>query len=321
MPEGYQLTRKYTVRRAIGRGSFGTVYQVYDNLADADRAVKIVDRDHVSLVARTQQEYQTLLRLPPHENVVKVENADYLDDTGVPYLVFEYLDGKDVGKLVKMRALGPADTIRLGIQVATGLKFLHERGVIHCDIKPGNLLWTDHGCKIIDFNVAVTEESSLSRAGGTAKYGPPDMNRSAPPTLVDLKDRDVYGLGVTLYQVLTGRFPFPSGAPSLGETAADPRVRQRAEGPVGRGRDDAPEGHRPAARGQVRQRRGVPRRSPGDHRGPPQADARARALARSPPEPRRAERQPVRRPPAVPVQPVAGQQRRHPRRPTRTAPT
>ena len=223
LPEGYQLTRKYTVRRAIGRGSFGTVYQVYDNLAAADRAVKIVDRDHVSLVARTQQEYQTLLRLPPHENVVKVENADYLNDVGVPYLVFEYLDGKDVGKLVKMRALGPADTIRLGIHAATGLKFLHERGVIHCDIKPGNLLWTDHGCKIIDFNVAVTEESSLSHVGGTAKYGPPDTNRSAPPTLIDLKDRDVYGLGVTLYQVLTGRFPFPSGAPSLGETAADPR--------------------------------------------------------------------------------------------------
>lgn len=223
LPEGYQLTRKYTVRRAIGRGSFGTVYQMYDNLAAADRAVKIVDRDHVSLVARTQQEYQTLLRLSPHQNVVKVENADYLDDTGVPYLVFEYLDGKDVGELVKMRALGPADTIRLGIQVATGLKFLHERGVIHCDIKPGNLLWTDHGCKIIDFNVAVTEESSLSRAGGTAKYGPPDTNRSAPSTVIDLKDRDVYGLGVTLYQVLTGRFPFPSGTPSLGETAADPR--------------------------------------------------------------------------------------------------
>jgi serine/threonine protein kinase len=223
LPEGHQLTRKYTVRRAIGRGSFGTVYQVYDNLAGADRAVKIVDRDHISLVSRTQQEYQTLLRLPLHENVVKVENADYLDGEGVPYLVFEYLDGKDVGKLLKMRALGPADTIRLGIHVATGLKFLHERGVIHCDIKPGNLLWTDRGCKIIDFNVAVTEESSLSRIGGTAKYGPPDTNRSAPPTVIDLKDRDVYGLGVTLYQVLTGRFPFSSGTPSLGEIAADPR--------------------------------------------------------------------------------------------------
>ena len=87
--------------------------------------------------------------------MVRVESADYLDGQDVPYLVFEYLDGKDVGDLVKERALGPADTVRLGIDVATGLAFLHANGVYHCDIKPSNLLWTDHGCKIIDFNVAV----------------------------------------------------------------------------------------------------------------------------------------------------------------------
>ena len=156
----------------------------------------------------------------------------------MPYLVFEYLDGRDVHELVKNRALGPADTRRLGIDVATGLKFLHEHGVIHCDIKPRNLMWTGQGCKIIDFNVSVSADSSMSRAGGTTKYAPPDRNPSAPPNASDLIDRDVYGLGVTLYEVLTGGYPFPSGGPSLGETAADPRERQRAEGPVGRVHDD-----------------------------------------------------------------------------------
>ena len=101
LPEGYQLTRKYTVQRKIGSGTFGTVYQVYDSLADADRAVKIVDRDPNSPVARLQQEYRILLVLPPHPNVVRVESADYLDGQDVPYLVFEYLDGQDVSDLVK----------------------------------------------------------------------------------------------------------------------------------------------------------------------------------------------------------------------------
>jgi serine/threonine protein kinase len=222
LPEGYQLTTKFTVQRRIGGGSFGVVYQVYDNLAGADRAVKIVDRDRVSPVGRLQQEYHILLSLPPHPNVVKVEYADYLEGS-VPYLVFEYLDGKDVNDLARGRVLGPADTIRLGVEAATGLAFLHDNDVYHCDIKPSNLLWTDRGCKIIDFNVAVLSSSSMSRAGGSTRYAPPDVSSAAPPSAADLADRDVYGLGVTLYQVLTGRYPFASGRPTLGERAADPQ--------------------------------------------------------------------------------------------------
>lgn len=224
LPEGYQLTRTFTVQRKVGGGSFGVVYQVFDNLAGADRAVKIVDRDRDSNVARLEQEYRTLRTLPSHPNVVKVENADYLEGQDVPYLVFEYLDGKDVGDLVKDRTLGPSDTVRLGVQAATGLAFLHANGVCHCDIKPSNLLWTDAGCKIIDFNVAVHSSSSMSRAGGSARYAPPDVSRAALPAVADLEDRDVYALGLTLYQVLTGRYPFRSG-PALDEVAADPRTQ------------------------------------------------------------------------------------------------
>ena len=223
LPEGYQLTHKYTVQRKIGSGSFSAVYQVYDNLADTDWAVKIVDRDQESPVERLRQEYAILRALPPHPNVVAVENADYLYGGDVAYLVFEYLEGKDVSVLVKERVLGPADALRLGLDVATGLAFLHLKGVYHCDIKPSNLLWTERGCKIIDFNVAVLSESSLSRAGGSAKYAPPDRSRGTPPTADELADRDVYALGVTLYQVLTGQYPFRSGAPAFGETAIDPR--------------------------------------------------------------------------------------------------
>lgn len=223
LPTGYQLTRKFTIRRKLGTGSFGTAYQAYDNLAAVDRVVKVVHRDRESVIERLKVEYQILLRLAPHPSVVKVEGADYLDGGEIPYLVFEYVDGQEVSVLRDSRALGPADTVRLGIDVADGLDYLHGNGIFHCDIKPGNLLRTDAGCKIFDFNVAVTADSSMSRAGGTTRYAPADFGGHGPVTSVDLMDRDVYALGVTLYEVLTGQWPFAGATRAIGEEATDPR--------------------------------------------------------------------------------------------------
>ncbi|GAA3509198.1 serine/threonine protein kinase [Streptosporangium album] len=220
LPEGYQLTRTHTVRRKLGSGTFGVVYQVYDNLASTDRVVKLVLKDRESLTERLKQEYQVLRGLS-HPNVVKVEHADYLGGTDIPYLVFEYVDGQDVYELVKGRPLGPADAVKLGIDVAEGLVYLHGNGIYHCDIKPRNLLRTDSGCKIIDFNVSVTADSSLSRAGGTGKYAPPDTG-VGPFTVADLADRDVYGLGLTLYELVTGEWPFAHPRRGFGEQPIDP---------------------------------------------------------------------------------------------------
>ena len=161
--------------------------------------------------------------------MVRVENADYLDGRDVPYLVFEYLDGKDVSDLVKDRALGPADTVRLGIDVATGLAFLHANGVYHCDIKPSNLLWTDQRLqdhRLQRGRAVVVQHVPGRRLAAGTRRPTAAAPRRRPRT--DLADRDVYALGVTLYQVLTGRYPFASGAPALGEIAADPRIDRRA---------------------------------------------------------------------------------------------
>jgi serine/threonine protein kinase len=225
LPTGYQLTRKFTVRRKLGTGSFGTAYQAYDNLAAADRVVKVVHRDRESVIERLKLEYQTLLRLAPQRSLVKVEGADYLDGGEIPYLVFEYIEGRQVSELVEDRSLGPADAVKLGIDVAEGLAYLHENGIYHCDIKPSNLLRTDSGCKIFDFNVAVTADSSMSRIGGTSKYAPADFPHGGHVSGADLIDRDVYALGVTLYEVLTGEWPFSTPARALGEAAVDPRSR------------------------------------------------------------------------------------------------
>ena len=312
LPEGYQLTRKYTVQRKIGGGSFGVVYQVYDNLADADRAVKIVDRDRDSLVERPRAGVPaSCCALPPHPNVVRVENADYLDGRDVPYLVFEYLDGKDVSDLVKDRALGPADTVRLGIDVATGLAFLHANGVYHCDIKPSNLLWTDQ--RLQDHRLqrgrAVVVQPVPGRRLGPIRAARRQPRRAAErsrpggPRRVRARRDAVPGADRPV--------PVPLRRPALGEVAADPRTIAefselsdalvdtllRAIAPLRGDRYGSAEEFLAALKaiGEVHRKPAPP---------PPAPDTGAR----------RAERQPVRRSPAVPLQPVPGQQRGHPGR-------
>lgn len=222
---GDRLTRKLIVSERLGRpGGFGVAYRTFDLLADVERVVKVIYRDRVSNVERLKREYRALLALPPHPNLVRVIDADFLPGDGPPYLVFEHVDGFDVEQMAKERALSPNDALRLGREVAAGLAHLHSHGVYHCDIKPSNLLWTDHGTRIIDFNVAVLADETPNHGGGSSRYLPPDLDLRAEPGPDRLADRDVYALGITLYECLAGRYPWdPAAAPPPGQWARDPR--------------------------------------------------------------------------------------------------
>lgn len=224
LPPQTQLTQKYVVEKRLGRpGSFGVAYKVIDTLGDISRAMKLVLRDRVSTVDRLKKEYKTLLRIPDHPNVVKVIDADFIPGSGPPFIVFEYIDGLDVGEMIEANLFSPEDALELARQVVAGLVHLHDGGVFHCDIKPRNLLWTDRGAKIIDFNVAVFGASG-ERGGGSRRYLPPDLDLDAVPTTSDLADRDLYALGITLYEAVTGRFPWDGAQiPPPGRVAADPR--------------------------------------------------------------------------------------------------
>jgi serine/threonine protein kinase len=225
LPKGYALTRKYVVQERLGKpGAFGVVYKVFDTLADADRALKLILHDRHSTTERLKKEYRTLrYHLPPQEHVVKVIDADFLPGDGPPFLVFEFLDGLDVGEMIENKIFAPADGLKLAREVTSGLAHLHRHGVYHCDIKPRNLLWTDHGTKIIDFNVSVAVEDELSHGGGSRRYLPPDCDLSGIPTQGELADRDLYALSITLYEVITGRYPWDAASPPPGEPARDPR--------------------------------------------------------------------------------------------------
>ena len=100
---------------------------------------------------------------------------------------------------------------------------MHEHGVFHCDIKPRNLLWTGRGTKIIDFNVSVAAKDEERRGGGSRRYLPPDLDFDAIPSASDLADRDLYALGLTLYEAVTGRYPWDAQVPPPGTPASDPR--------------------------------------------------------------------------------------------------
>lgn len=223
LPAGYRLTRKFIIEKKLGRGSFGVVYKVIDTLGDVARTVKLIVSDRHSTLDRLKQEYRHLVHIPEHPHVVRVLDADVIPGRDIPFLVFEYVEGSDVGDMIQERLLSPEDVLELGKQVIEGLVHLHANGFHHCDIKPRNLLWTQKGAKIIDFNVSVRADDKESRGGGSRRYLPPDFDPEVIPYNGERADRDLYAMGLTLYEGLTSRYPWDTTEPPINKPAPDPR--------------------------------------------------------------------------------------------------
>lgn len=221
---GHRLTHKFIVEKKLGRGSFGVVYKVIDTLGDVARTVKLIVSDRHSTLERLKKEYRHLVQIPEHPHVVRVLDADVIPGRDIPFLVFEYVEGADVGDMIQGRLLSPEDVLELGKQVIEGLVHLHAQGFHHCDIKPRNLLWTQKGAKIIDFNVSVRADDRESRGGGSRRYLPPDFDPEVIPHNGERADRDLYALGLTLYEALTARYPWDTSEPPLNTPAPDPRA-------------------------------------------------------------------------------------------------
>lgn len=224
LPQDFILADRFRIQKKLGNGGFGVAYKVFDSLGDVVRVIKLVTKDRRSVYERLRREYKTLTNLPDHPHVVKVIWADRMADAKqTPYIVFEYVEGLDVSDLIDAEALSLDDAVRIVREAADGLAHLHKHGVYHQDVKPSNLLWTDKGVRIIDFNVAVSENDEVQGGGGTRRYLPPDYDYSSEPDASDRMDRDLYALGVSFYECLTGKYPFDDPTPPIKTQPKDPK--------------------------------------------------------------------------------------------------
>lgn len=224
LPQDFILADRFRIQKKLGSGGFGVAYKVFDSLGDVVRVIKLVTKDRRSVYERLRREYKTLTNLPDHPHVVKVIWADRMADAKqTPYIVFEYVEGLDVSDLIDAEALSLDDAVRIVREAADGLAHLHKHGVYHQDVKPSNLLWTDKGVRIIDFNVAVSENDEVQGGGGTRRYLPPDYDYSSEPDASDRMDRDLYALGISFYECLTGKYPFDDPTPPIKTQPKDPK--------------------------------------------------------------------------------------------------
>jgi serine/threonine protein kinase len=222
LPTEHILDDRYRVIRRLGRpGSFAVAYQVFDTLDETVQVIKLVTRDRRSVYERLQQEYRTLRRVPKHPYIVDTVWAGKLMD-GTPFILFEYVEGQDVEHLIESKSLSLEQAVEVAHQTALGLAHLHQHQVRHQDIKPSNLLLTNEGIRIIDFNVAVIDSDETTISAGTRRYMPPDFKPSLNPSTSEKVDRDLYGLGIVFYECVTGHYPFQEPHPPIGKVALNP---------------------------------------------------------------------------------------------------
>lgn len=209
----------YRIVASIGTGGMGEVYKAVraDDQFEQQVAIKLVrgGYDTQQVLARFRAERQILATLE-HPNIARLLDGGATED-GLPFLVMELIEGERIDRYCDQQGLSTIARVRLFREVCTAVTYAHQRLVVHCDLKPGNILVTADGTvKLLDFGVA-RMLSPVPRAAGeertltlmralTPEFASPEQVRGEPTTTAS----DVYSLGVVLYRLLTGRSPYRS---------------------------------------------------------------------------------------------------------------
>ncbi|AWW38567.1 protein kinase domain-containing protein [Streptomyces cadmiisoli] len=216
---------RYQLRDLLGQGGMASVHLAYDSVLDRQVAIKTLHTElgrEQAFRERFRREAQAVAKLT-HTNIVSVFDTgeDDLDGMTTPYIVMEYIEGRPLGSVldedIRQQGAMPADkALKVTADVLAALEISHEMGLVHRDIKPGNVMMTKRGVvKVMDFGIARAMQSgvtSMTQTGmvvGTPQYLSPEQ---ALGRGVDARS-DLYSVGIMLFQLVTGRLPFEADSP------------------------------------------------------------------------------------------------------------
>ena len=215
MQIGQIIKERYEITQLLGEGGMSYVYKAIDKQLQRTVAIKTLKPNYVEqekFVERFKREAQTAANLN-HPNIVQIFDWGIGDE---PFFVMEYIEGNTLTSIIaNKRTISMNDILFIGAQVSSGLQAAHSKGLVHRDIKPGNIMITPEGkVKVTDFGIVSlqNEESDITKTGsilGTASYISPEQAQGKPVS----KESDLYSLGTVLYELITGRPPFEADTP------------------------------------------------------------------------------------------------------------
>ena len=209
---GQTFEDRYTIVNVIGSGGMATVYGAYDQVAGRSVAIKMMNKklENNAKQIKLFVNESTALSLLSHPNIVQVYNTAITNST--KYIIMEYVEGITLKKHIDHRgALPEREVIYYATQILSALDYIHSKGIVHCDIKPQNIILLQNGSiKVADFGIARLD-AMLDRSNeksdtalGTVYYVSPEQAQGKAPQA----ESDLYSLGVMLYEAMTNRLPF-----------------------------------------------------------------------------------------------------------------
>src|SRR3954452_3679523 len=215
---GRMLAGRYRLLDVVGHGGMAVVHRGHDDVLDRDVAIKLLRPAYANdedFVARFRREARHAAALH-HPNIVTIHDRGIDPESGVDYIVMQFVDGPDLDRLLSAEGRLPlGQALRIGVETARALQMAHEHGIVHRDVKPGNILIDRDGtARVADFGIArAISENNATTTGvilASPQYASPEQVLGEPVAPAS----DIYSLGVVLYDAITGQRPFDGPPPA-----------------------------------------------------------------------------------------------------------